>query len=101
MGEEELHKDGWNPCIVFLKLTFDYTEEVILESLGTTLNDFLSSMASFIGLFTGFSLFTFAVWIESSLRTLRSKLRKSSRRTGPEGIQKTRVPDKMVRISIA
>ena len=101
MTEENLEKDGWNPCMVFLKLTFDFTEEVILESLGTTLNDFLSSMASFIGLFTGFSLFTFAVWIESSLRTLRGKLRKSSRRAGPEGIQKTFVPDKVVRISIA
>ena len=43
---------------MFFTLSFDFTEEVVAESLAATFPDFIAVIGGNIGLFTGFSLFS-------------------------------------------
>ena len=65
----------WNPCAVFLTIIFDFTEEITQETLAVSLTDVLAHIGSFVGLFTGFSLYTFAGYIEESLVSLHGNMK--------------------------
>ena len=67
---------GFNKCGVFSTLTFDYTEEVVAESLATTFPDFIAVIGGNIGLFTGFSLFTLAEVLGRVLHVVQQKTRR-------------------------
>ena len=70
-----MSRDGYSPCIVFLLLTFDFTEEVLVESLTITLPDLIAGIGGNVGLFTGFSLLTLVEVFRRFLRMVRDKMR--------------------------
>ena len=66
---------GFNECLVSLILTFDFTEELLEESLAITLPDLIAGVGGNIGLFTGFSLFTLVELFGTFLRRVPDKMR--------------------------
>ena len=66
---------GHSSCVVFLMLTFDFTEEVLVESLTITLPDLIAGIGGNVGLFTGFSLLTLVEVFRRFLRMVRDKMR--------------------------
>ena len=60
---------------MFFTLTFDFTEEVVAESLAATFPDFIAVIGGNIGLFTGFSLFSLAALLGRGLSMIQQKMR--------------------------
>ena len=78
-------------------MTFDFTEELIQESLAISLADVLANSGGFIGLFTGFSLYTFVGYAEKSLENIyeRMKIWKPERK-GRKTTDKCHVSDVVI-----
>ena len=70
------HGVVWNPCVAFLSLTFDFTEEVVSETLTILLTDLLASIGGFMGLFAGVSLYTGAEYIECFVGNINEQMKK-------------------------
>ena len=65
----------WNPCVVFFTVTFDFTEEVVEETLVIGLADLLASIGGLMGLITGTSLLTIAEYVEGSVESFYEKVK--------------------------
>ena len=78
--KKTMSRNGDNPCTVNLMLTFDFTEEVIVESLAITLPDLIAGIGGNVGLFTGFSLLTLVELFARFLRLVLDKMRGWRRR---------------------
>ena len=64
-----------NSCSISFSLTFDFTEEIVLETLVVSLTDLLANIGGFMGLFTGVSLYTFAEYAQGSLGKLYENIK--------------------------
>ena len=72
----------WSTCVAFFSLTFDFTQEIVLETSAILLADLLASIGGIMGLLTGLSLYTFAIYLEETLVRLYGRVKVWRRRNG-------------------